>query len=85
VTNHLGGCGIIGLLACLAAIIVKRKRRNHRKAFLFSLLLPIGLGVAVVLVVLAQSGIVYCGGGIVLAVALLTVISTVFLTKRKDT
>lgn len=74
VANHLGARGIVGLLACLAAYIARKKGRDPRKAFALGSLLPIALGVITVILVYFGTNVVYCGGGVVLASALLVII-----------
>lgn len=74
VANHLAGLGVVGLLACLAAYIAKKKRRDPRTAFLWGSLLPIVLGIIAVIVVHFTTGYVYCGGGVILAASLLVIV-----------
>ena len=79
---HVGGVGILGLLAGLTGIVARRKNYSFRKTFLFGLFLPIILGLVVVGIVFISQGIVYCGGGVSLAVAVIILISILLLRKR---
>ena len=58
---HIGGLGSLGLLACLAGLITKKKGRKARTAFLVCFVSSIGLGVLSVCVVHALGGR-GCGG-----------------------
>lgn len=80
---HVGGLGILGLLAGLSGIIAGRKNYNYRKIFLLSFLLPIILGMLVVGLVFILQGIVYCGGGVSLIVAVIILICILLFRKRK--
>lgn len=83
IANHLGGLGIVGLLACLAAYIAGKKGRDPLKAFLWSSLLPIALGVVAVVLVYVGTGFVYCGGGVILLSAVLFIAGYACLPKRR--
>jgi hypothetical protein len=67
---HVGGSGVIGLLAGLAGTIAKKKGFSYWKALLLGFILPVVLGVIAVLLVQSMS----CGGSVSLVVALLIVI-----------
>jgi peptidoglycan/LPS O-acetylase OafA/YrhL len=73
IINHFGGLAVVGLLACVASFIAKKRDRDYRKAFVLSSVLPVVLGVGAVVLVYSRTGVVYCGGGVVLAAALITV------------
>ena len=81
--NHLAGLGIVGLMACLAAFIAKKKAQNYRKAFLITFFLPIILGVIAVVLVFYLTGFKYCGGGVILAAGIVIVIYYSLVKKRK--
>jgi hypothetical protein len=83
VANHLGGLGVVGLLACLAAYIARKRGRNHRRAFVLGILPPIALGVIAVILVMTLTEHVYCGGGVILAAALAVVIGYTCLKKKQ--
>jgi len=83
ITNHLGGLGITGLLACLTGFIAKKKGYNHRNAFLVGLFLPIVLGCVAVVLVYFSSGFLYCGGGVILAASLVIIIIYSLFKKKK--
>ncbi len=80
---HVGGLGIIGLLASLTGIVARKKNYNYRKIFLLAFFLPIILGLIVVVIVFITNGIVYCGGGVSLAVAVIILISILLIRRRK--
>jgi hypothetical protein len=80
---HVGGLGILGLLAGLSGIIARKKNYSYHNTFLFSFFLPILLGLVVVGIVFLSQGIVYCGGGVSLAVAVIILISILLFRKRK--
>ncbi len=67
---HSGGLSIVGLFACLAGTIARKKGYGYRKAFYLAFLLPIIVGVLVVFL----SPSVACGGSISLGIALITVV-----------
>jgi uncharacterized membrane protein len=69
----MGGLAIVGLLACLAGFIAKKKRRNYKRAFVLSVVVPVILGGVSVVLAYALAGIVYCGGGVILAAALIMI------------
>lgn len=79
---HVGGLGIIGLLAGLSGLIAGKKNYNYSKTFLLAFLLPILLGLIVVGIVFISNGIVYCGGGVSLAVAAIILIIVVLRKKN---
>jgi len=83
VVNHLGALAVVGLLACLTGYIAYKKRRDHRKAFQLSMLLPVILGAIAVLLVFLSTGVVYCGGGVVLLAALI-IIAVYACLRRKS-
>ncbi len=80
---HVGGLGILGLLAGLSGIIARRKNYNYRTTFLLSFFLPILLGLVVVGLVFLSQGIVYCGGGVSLVVAVIILIIVLFRKRKK--
>jgi hypothetical protein len=85
VVNHLGGLGVVGLLACLAAYIAKKKGRDHRRAFWLGILPPVVLGAVTVILVYFLADTVYCGGGVILAAAIAIIIGYACLKKKKKT
>lgn len=84
VANHLGGLGVVGLLACLAAYIAGKKGRDPRRAFLMGSVLPIALGFVATILVYFTTRFVYCGGGVILLSAILVIIGYSCLRKRKS-
>lgn len=82
ITNHLGGLGITGLLACLTGFIAKKKGYNHSRAFLVGLFFPIVLGFIAVVLVYFSSGFLYCGGGVILAASLVIIIIYSLIKKK---
>ncbi len=78
---HVGGLGILGLFAGLSGIIAKKKSCKYRKTFMLSFFLSVILGIIAVVLVFLSQGIMYCGGSVSLAVALLILI-IVLLKKR---
>ncbi len=82
VFNHLFGLSIVGLFACLAGFIAKKKGRNYRKAFLLGFFVPIILGVTAFFLALFLTDMIYCGGGVILLASLLIVIFYSFTRKR---
>jgi len=80
---HVGGLGILGLFAGLSGIIARGKNYNYHKTFLLSFLLPIMLGLLVVGLVFLSQGIVYCGGSVSLAVAIIILIIVLFRKRKK--
>lgn len=80
---HVGGLGIVGLLAGLSGFIARKKNYNYRKIFLLAFLLPIILGLIVVGIVYLAKGIVYCGGGVSLGVAVIFLITILLFRKSK--
>lgn len=83
VLNHMGGLGVVGLLACLAAYIAKKKGRDHRRAFVLGILPPVVLGAVAVFLVYVLADTVYCGGGVILAAAIAVIVSYSCLKKRQ--
>lgn len=79
---HLGGTSIVGLFACLAASMARKKNYSYRNAFLASLILPVVAGFIVVLVLFPPDPTLACGGSATLIVALLIVIVYSFLKKK---
>jgi len=70
---HVGGLGVIGLLACWAGAIARKKGRNYRKAFFVGLMAPSILGVISVGVVYALGGH-GCGGIVSLFIAIVVML-----------
>ncbi len=70
---HIGGLGIIGLLACWAGSIARKKGLNYWKAFFVGLMIPSILGVISVGVVHVLGGH-GCGGIVSLPVAILVIL-----------
>jgi hypothetical protein len=70
---HIGGLGVIGLLACWAGAIAKKKGRGYWGVFYLGLIAPIMLGVSSVVVVHCLGGH-GCGGIVSLFVALAVII-----------
>jgi hypothetical protein len=83
VSNHLGGLGVVGLLASLAGYIAKKKGRDYRTAFVLGSLLPITLGALAVFLVFLLADFVYCGGGVILLSAMMVIIGYSCLRKRE--
>ena len=83
VVNHLGGVGVVGLLACLAAYIAKRKGRDYTTALVVGILPPVILGAVAVLLVYFLADTVYCGGGVILAAAIAVIIGYSCLKRKK--
>jgi len=69
ISAHIGGLGIIGLLACWAGTIAKNKSHNYGKAFFAAIVPSIILGIISVCVVYASGGH-GCGGIVSLSVAM---------------
>jgi hypothetical protein len=80
---HLGGFSIMGLFACLAGIIARKKNYSYRKAFLLGLFLPIILGLVGVLVIFPPNPELACGGSASLGTALLVVVFYSALKKKE--
>lgn len=80
--NHMGGLGVVGLFASLAAHLAMKKGRTYKITFLVASLLPIFLGALVVLAVFILKGFIYCGGGVALASAIIILIVSACLGKR---
>ena len=78
---HIGGLGIIGLFACWAGTIAKKKGYNYWKAFFVGLMTPSILGVISVGVVYALGG--HGCGGIVSLFTAIVVIFFFSLSKNK--
>ena len=74
---HIGGLGILGLLACWAGNTAKKKGYSYWKAFLFGFILPAILGVFSVFLVHILGGR-GCGGIIRIAISILVVIRYFF-------
>jgi hypothetical protein len=83
IINHFGGLAVVGLLACLASFIAKKKGRDYRRAFVLSSVLPVVLGIGVVVLAYFLADVVYCGGGVILAAASITV-ATYSCLRRKE-
>jgi peptidoglycan/LPS O-acetylase OafA/YrhL len=79
---HLGGFSIVGLFACLAGSIARKKNYSYRNAFLAGLILPIIAGFIGVLVLFPPDPTLACGGSATLIVGLLIVIVYSFLRKK---
>jgi len=78
---HIGGLGIIGLLACLAGSLAKKKGHGYWRAFYIGFVPPIALGIISVCVVHALGGH-GCGGIVSLSVAT-AIILFYSLTKKR--
>lgn len=70
---HIGGLGVLGLLACWAGAIAKKKGRSYWGAFSLGLVTPAMLGVSSVGVVHTLGGH-GCGGIVSIVVALAVII-----------
>lgn len=79
---HLGGFSIVGLFACLAGTIARKKNYSYRNAFLAGLILPIIAGFIGVLILFPPDPTLACGGSATLIVALLIVVIYSFLKKK---
>ncbi len=82
ITNHLGGLGIIGLLAILTKYLAKRKGYNYRKAFAISFFLPIIVGLIAVIIISLVVNYLYCGGGFSLLISLLITLGYLIIKRR---
>lgn len=78
---HIGGLGVIGLLACWAGAIAKKKGRGYWGAFSLGLMIPIILGIGSVGVVHILGG--HGCGGIISLLAAVGVILYYVLAKKK--
>lgn len=85
VVNHLGGLGVVGLLACLAAYIAKKKGRDYTTALAIGILPPVALGAVAVVLVYFLADTVYCGGGVILAAAIAVIIGYSCLKRKRIT
>ncbi len=85
VGNHMAGLGVVGLLASQAGHIARKKGRAFTSAFLVGVLLPLSLGAAAALLVTIMIGFVYCGGGVVLATAVIVPIAYCCLRQQRVT
>jgi hypothetical protein len=83
--NHLGGLGIVGLMASLTAFVAGWKGRDQRTAFILGTLLPITLGVLTAGAVFFLTGFMYCGGGVVLLTSIVLVIVYSLIRRRRAT
>ena len=81
---HVGGLGILGLFAGLSGIIAKKKSRNYWKTFMLSFFLSIILGIIAVVLVFLSQGIMYCGGSVSLAVAVIILIIVLLRRNSKQ-
>jgi len=79
---HLGGFSIVGLFACLAGAVARKKNYSYWKAFLTGLVLPIIAGFIGVLVIFPPNPGLACGGSASLGVALLMVVFYSFVKKK---
>ena len=80
---HLGALGILGLFGWTAGRIALWKKRSFSFAFSLGFLLPILIGIASVLYFwLPEGGRLFCGGSVILGVAILTLITYLLLRKR---
>jgi FtsH-binding integral membrane protein len=79
---HLGGFSIVGLFACLAGSIARKKNYSYRNAFLAGLILPIIAGFIGVLILFPPDPALACGGSATLIVGLLIVIVYSLLKKK---
>lgn len=82
---HLGGLSIVGLFACLAGVLARRKNYSYRKAFFIGLCLPVILGFAGVLVIFPPNPDLACGGSASLGASLLIVLFYAALRKKEVT
>ncbi|MFC1572306.1 hypothetical protein ACFL6M_01785 [Candidatus Eisenbacteria bacterium] len=82
---HAGGLAIVGLLASLAGFIAKKKGRDYGRAVLWSIAIPVTLGVCAVALVYVVMDFVYCGGGVILAAALIMIAVQSCLRRRNVT
>ena len=80
---HIGGLGVLGLLACWAGAIAKKKGRSYWGAFSLGLMTPVMLGVSSVGVVHTLGGH-GCGGIVSLFVAIAVVLYYHLAKKRGD-
>ena len=78
---HIGGLGIIGLLACWAGAIAEKKGRSYWGAFSLGLLTPIMIGTSSVGIVHTLGGH-GCGGIVSLAVAMAIILFCYLVKKR---
>ncbi len=79
---HIGGLGVLGLLACWAGAIAKKKGRSYWGAFSLGLITSVMLGVSSVGVVHTLGGH-GCGAIVSIVVAFAVIISLFLATKRE--
>jgi hypothetical protein len=85
---HVGALGLIAMLACLAAVIARKRGYSYWRAFAAGLVLPIiaGTGFASAALFLGQRGEpMICGGAVSLAVSILICIGYSLATVRSST
>jgi len=80
---HVGGLGIIGLLACWAGAIAKKKGYSYRKAFFAGFVPPVVLGGVSACLVYALGGH-GCGGIVSLFAAFVVVLFYLLAKKRGE-
>jgi len=78
---HIGGLAVIGLIACWAGAIAKKKGRGYWGAFFLGLVTPIMLGISSVGVVHTLGGR-GCGGIVSLSVAIAVILYYSLVKKR---
>jgi len=78
---HVGGLGVIGLMACWAGAIAKKKGHSYWKAFSLGFALPIVLGIISTAAVSVMGGH-GCGGIVSLLIAAVVVLFYSLARKR---
>lgn len=84
---HIGGLGALGLLACGAGAIARKKGYGFWRGFLFSLPPAIILGLIVAYLVPAageEGRPAICGGSISLIVAVVVLLFLAFIKRREE-
>jgi len=78
---HIGGLAVIGLIACWAGAIAKKKGRGYWGVFFLGLVTPMMLGISSVGVVHTLGGR-GCGGIVSLSVAIAVILYYSLVKKR---
>ena len=86
ITNHLGGLGITGLLACLTGFIAKKKGYNYWRTFSIGFLFPIIIGAISAFMFSPESnrGLPLTCGGWISLVTGIVIITLYSFIKKKD-
>ena len=81
ISAHLGALGLIGIFACIAGFIARKKGLNYWRAIAITIVSPIVMGFVFVLAIYffgKESQQLICGGSVSLAIAILICISYLF-------